>query len=135
LSVDTRTKALLETAIGTTEHLHKEVGLMIHGETQRTNTLTDTMQRGLEVKIAEVKGLVQCGRTGIGMDAAKARKFGPDYIMDRVTVPVRDRSRAQLLDALGEIHILDHRHAGPDHRLLHRIPKGATYEETIEALE
>jgi hypothetical protein len=35
--------------------------------------------------------------------------------MGCVPEPVRDRSRAQLLDVPGEIHILDHRIAGPGH--------------------
>jgi hypothetical protein len=43
--------------------------------------------------------------------------------MVRVLALVRDRSRAQLLDAPGEIHIIDHRIAGPYHRRATRSPE------------
>jgi hypothetical protein len=50
-------------------------------------------------------------------------------------VPVRDRSRAQLLDTPGEIHMLVHSLQGRANDLLHRVPKGATNEGNLEALK
>jgi hypothetical protein len=81
-----------------------------------TKTLIDTMWRGLEAKMAEVEAQAKRGRgTGTGSGAVKPPKFDGDYIMGQVLVPVGDRSRAQLLDNPGEIHISDHRLAGPCH--------------------
>jgi hypothetical protein len=51
--------------------------------------------------------------------------------MGRVPAPVRNRGRAQLLDAPGAIHILDQRLTD----VLYGVPKGATCEETLESLE
>jgi hypothetical protein len=57
--------------------------------------------------------------------------------MGRVPAPVRDRRRAQLLDAPVIIRILDHRLAGRGQAtdVLREVPKGATYGKTLEALE
>jgi hypothetical protein len=46
-----------------------------------------------------------------------------NYTMDRVLALVRDGSRVQLLDTPGEIHILDHRLAGPCHWRPTRSPE------------
>jgi hypothetical protein len=55
--------------------------------------------------------------------------------MGHVQATVRDCSRAQLLDMPGEIHTLDHLARTGHQHVLHRVPKGATYEEILEALE
>jgi hypothetical protein len=44
--------------------------------------------------------------------------------MSRVPVPVRDRSRTQLLHTPGEIHLLDHRFQVRTTDVLHGVPKG-----------
>jgi hypothetical protein len=54
-SVNTQTRSLVETMTNTRGHLHKGFGLKIQDEAQMTKTLTDTLRRGLEDNIAEVK--------------------------------------------------------------------------------
>jgi hypothetical protein len=52
--------------------------------------------------------------------------------MSHVRAPIGDRNRAQLLDAPVEIH---HTFQGIATDMLQGVLKGATYEETLKALE
>jgi hypothetical protein len=98
----------------TRNDLHEELGLMIHGKAQMTKTLPN------RYNVARTRGKDSRSR-GLGRarkrnrhrhkhgEATKAQR---DYIKGRFLAPVRDHSRAQLLHAPEEIHILDHRLAG-----------------------
>jgi hypothetical protein len=55
MSVNKRTKSILETITNTREHVHEEFGLMIQGEAQMTKSLIDTTRRGVEANTTEVE--------------------------------------------------------------------------------
>jgi hypothetical protein len=65
MSVDTRTKSLLETVTDTREYLHEETDLTIQGMAQMMKTVIDTTRQGPKAKIVEVEAGAE---HGIGTD-------------------------------------------------------------------
>jgi hypothetical protein len=83
---------------------------------EHVTRVTDTVRR------SQGHGWARKGnrnRSGCG-EATQVRR---DYIMGRVPAPVRDRSRVQLLDEPGEIHILDQSPLEPGNRHATRSPE------------
>jgi hypothetical protein len=65
-----------EAIANTRNNLQDELGLMIQGKTQMTKILTDTTQRRLTAKVAEVEARIERGKgTGSGASAAKPPDF------------------------------------------------------------
>jgi hypothetical protein len=58
-----------------------------------------------------------------------------EHILGHVSAPVRDCSRAQLLDVPREIHVFDNILTRPGHRRVTRNTEKLTYEEIFQALE
>jgi hypothetical protein len=118
ISVGTRTKSTLETIADTREHLHEELQV----EIQTTKVLIEPTRREFHTfKRSQGQGRTRKNSNWRGCREATEVRW--DYIMARVLTPVRDCSRGQLLDAPGEIHILDHRLTGPSHRHATRCPE------------
>jgi hypothetical protein len=109
---------------------HKQLGLMFQIEIQATKALVEATQCEVQMQLKEVETRAERGayqRTG----AAKSPKFDGCC----VPTPVQERCRAQLLDILGESHMLNCCPAGPDRQHSTWVTKGVTFDETLEVLE
>jgi hypothetical protein len=84
-----------------------------------TKTLINTMWRGLQAKKVEIKTQAE-SRRGTGTSAGTAKPPNFDRTTSRaILAPVRDCSKAQLLDKPGESHVP----AGPGHQHTTWSPK------------
>jgi hypothetical protein len=124
-SVDTRTNSLLETITDTREGRARP-----HNPGRGKNDEDPNRYLAARTRDQDSRSR-RPGRAWNGEDTEVRR----GNIMGRVPVPVRDRSRAQLWMRLEKSTYLITALQGRATYVLHRVPKGATYEENLEALE
>jgi hypothetical protein len=87
--------------------------------------LTEASQHEFQMQLKKFEATAECGKgTASGMGMVKPPMFDGTFIMGCVLAPVRDCSRAQLLDVPGEIHIFDHHLEAPE-----RAQRHFCYEE------
>jgi hypothetical protein len=139
-TLETRMKNLQETLVDTRNDIHEELGLMLQVEAQRMKAEIRINQERAEAKAEAIRREfqtqvkeVEAGKEKRNLHGSgEATEVRQDYIIGRVPVPVPDRSRAQLLDETGKIHILDHGPQGRATDVLNGVPKGSTDDEFLE---
>jgi hypothetical protein len=144
-SLDMRRKSLQETLAGMRNDLHKELGLILQIEAQTMETEVRMSRERVESKIVAtrrefqaqlklVKAGAECGR-GTGTSLAKPPKFDGTTSWAMVRCQLKTLAEHNCWTHLEKSAYLISALHGQSTSMLHRVLKGATYEETPEALE
>jgi hypothetical protein len=132
----TDTKDCHEVLANTRKDLHEELGLMLQVEAQKTKALTEPTRHEFQTQLTKVEALTEYRKgTGTGGGAEKPPKFDDTtswaVFWRQFDTVAEHNCWTRLEKSTYLITALQIR----DAYVLHGISKGATYEETLEALE
>jgi hypothetical protein len=134
-SIDTRAKNLQETLADAMNDLHEQPGLMLLVEAQKMKAEIRNSQEILKRNLMLPDAGQGCVRaTGTGVGAAKPTTFDRSTSWAVFQRQFKTVTEHKCWTCLEKYTYLITALQGRATDVLHRVPKGPTYEETLEAL-